>query len=31
MAENDAQSAGPPAMDFDEHEITYWLFLQLMK
>ncbi|MCI0467343.1 MAG: aa3-type cytochrome c oxidase subunit IV [Beijerinckiaceae bacterium] len=31
MAENDAPSAGHPAMDYDEHEKTYRLFLQLIK
>ncbi|MCI0600592.1 MAG: aa3-type cytochrome c oxidase subunit IV [Beijerinckiaceae bacterium] len=31
MAESDAQAAGHPAMDYDEHERTYRLFLQLIK
>ena len=31
MAENHAQPAGHPAMDYAEHEKTYRMFLQLMK
>jgi hypothetical protein len=31
MAENDAQSAGPPARDYGEHEKTYPLFLRRIR
>jgi hypothetical protein len=31
MAENDAQSAGPPARNYGEHEKTYPLFLQRIR
>jgi Bacterial aa3 type cytochrome c oxidase subunit IV len=31
MAENHAQSAGHPAMDYGEHEKTYQMFIQLIK
>jgi hypothetical protein len=31
MAENHAQPAGPPAMDYAGHDKTYWVFRQLMK
>lgn len=31
MAENHAQPAGPPAMDYAGHDKTYWMFRQLMK
>lgn len=31
MAPDHAQSAGHPAMDYDEHEKTYQLFLRLIK
>ncbi|HTV33647.1 MAG TPA: aa3-type cytochrome c oxidase subunit IV [Methylocella sp.] len=31
MAEEHAQSAGHPAMDYEEHEKTYRLFLKLIK
>ncbi|HUI21959.1 MAG TPA: aa3-type cytochrome c oxidase subunit IV [Methylocella sp.] len=31
MAENQAQSAGHPAMDYDEHEKTYRMFIQAIK
>lgn len=31
MAENNAQTVGRPAVDYDEHEKTYRLFLQLIK
>jgi hypothetical protein len=31
MAENDAQPAGHPAMDYEAHEKTYRMFLQLIK
>ena len=31
MAENHAQSAGHPEMDYTEHEKTYRVFIQLIK
>ena len=31
MAENHAQPADPPAMDYAGHDKTYWMFRQLMK
>jgi len=31
MAENNAQTVGRPAVDYDEHEKTYRLFLRLIK
>jgi hypothetical protein len=31
MAENHAQSAGHPEMDYAEHEKTYRMFIQLIK
>jgi Bacterial aa3 type cytochrome c oxidase subunit IV len=31
MADNDAQPRGHPAMDYDEHEKTYRMFLQLVR
>ena len=31
MAENHAQPAGPPALDYAGHDKTYWVFRQLMK
>ncbi|WP_084572981.1 aa3-type cytochrome c oxidase subunit IV [Methylocapsa aurea] len=31
MAEDHAHPAGHPAMDYDEHEKTYQLFLKLIK
>lgn len=31
MAEHHAQSAGHAAMDYEEHEKTYRLFLKLIK
>jgi hypothetical protein len=31
MVEHQAQSAGHPAMDYDEHEKTYRMFIQLVK
>jgi hypothetical protein len=31
MATDHAQPAGHPAMDYDEHEKTYQLFLKLIK
>jgi len=31
MAENEAQSAGPPARNYAEHEKTYPLFLQRIR
>jgi hypothetical protein len=31
MAENHAQSAVPPAMDYAEHEKTYRMFIQVIK
>jgi len=31
MAENDAQPGGHPAMDYDEDEKTYRMFVQLIK
>jgi Bacterial aa3 type cytochrome c oxidase subunit IV len=31
MAENEAQPAGHRGMDYDEHEKTYRMFLQLIK
>jgi hypothetical protein len=31
MAENHAQPGDHPAMDYDEHEKTYRMFIQLIK
>jgi hypothetical protein len=31
MSETEAQHAGHPAMDYDEHEKTYRMFLRLIK
>jgi Bacterial aa3 type cytochrome c oxidase subunit IV len=31
MAENHAQPAGPPAMDYAGHDKTHWMFRQFMK